>query len=46
MALEQGEQYQCMDQACGCRIEVVKGPDNAGGDLNPRCCCGTEMKPV
>ncbi len=43
MALQKGEKYRC--QECGCEIEVTQGPQRgSGGDRNPRCCCGTEMR--
>lgn len=47
MALRQGETYRCPDPDCGCEITVTKGArSGAGGDLNPRCCCGKEMQKV
>ncbi|HUF90367.1 MAG TPA: hypothetical protein VMR66_10375 [Gemmatimonadota bacterium] len=42
MALQKGETYGC--DHCGCEIEVTRGPQpGAGGNQNPRCCCGEEM---
>lgn len=47
MALKKGERYSCPDAECGCEIEVTKGAaPGAGGDLNPRCCCGKEMERI
>ncbi len=45
MALQKGERYRCPGPDCGCEIEVTKGAAR-GGDQNPRCCCGKEMKKV
>lgn len=45
MALQKGEKYRCPDSNCGCEIEVTKGAKpGAGGNMNPRCCCGKEMQ--
>jgi len=47
MAFKKDERYRCPDADCGCEIEVTKGPQpGKGGDLNPRCCCGKEMKRI
>lgn len=47
MAMETGERYTCSNPNCGCEIEVTRGAKpGAGGALNPRCCCGQEMKPT
>lgn len=47
MALEKGERYGCPDAECGCEIEVTKGAaEGKGGDQNPRCCCGKEMRKI
>ncbi|MGN6592348.1 MAG: hypothetical protein ACTHJX_05545 [Terriglobales bacterium] len=46
MAMEAGERYTCSNPDCGCEIEVTRGAnEGAGGDQNPRCCCGREMHP-
>jgi hypothetical protein len=45
MALQKGEKYRCPDINCGCEIEVTKGAQpGSGGNQNPRCCCGKEMR--
>jgi hypothetical protein len=45
MALKQGEVYACSDPQCGCEMTVTKGAaPGKGGELNPRCCCGQEMR--
>lgn len=45
MALHKGEVNRCPDPACGCEIQVTKGVNpGGGGDLDPRCCCGKDMK--
>ena len=45
MALQKREKYRCPDRNCGCESEVTKGANaGAGGNLNPRCCCGKEMQ--
>ncbi|CAN5878655.1 hypothetical protein BH20GEM1_BH20GEM1_05890 [soil metagenome] len=47
MALQKGERYRCTDENCGCEIEVTRGAEpGGGGDQDPRCCCGMEMKKV
>jgi hypothetical protein len=47
MALRTGEIYRCSDANCGCEIQVTKGAEpGGGGDRNPRCCCGGEMRKV
>lgn len=47
MAFKKGEKYRCPDTNCGCEIEVTKEPKSgAGGNLNPKCCCGKEMQRV
>jgi hypothetical protein len=47
MALRTGELYRCPNENCGCEIQVTRGAKpGGGGDNNPRCCCGMEMKKV
>lgn len=46
MALQKGEKYRCTDPDCACEIEVTRGPKGAGGNQNPRCCCGKEMQKI
>jgi hypothetical protein len=46
MALREGETYRCENAECGCEIEVTRGAGAAGGAMNPRCCCGMEMRRV
>jgi hypothetical protein len=47
MALRTGELYRCQNEGCGCEIQVTRGAkQGAGGDKNPVCCCGMEMKKV
>jgi hypothetical protein len=47
MALRTGELYRCVNEKCGCEIQVTRGAQpGGGGDNNPRCCCGMEMKKV
>ena len=47
MTLRKGEHYRCTNPACGCEIEVTRGPQGSGaGNQNPRCCCGQEMEPL
>jgi hypothetical protein len=47
MPFQKGDRYRCSDPNCGCEIEVTKGAKpGAGGNQNPRCCCGKEMQPV
>lgn len=47
MALQKGERYRCPDPKCGCEVDVVKSAQaGAGGNQNPRCCCGKEMQKV
>ena len=47
MALRTGELYRCPNESCGCEIQVTRGAkQGGGGDANPRCCCGMEMKKV
>jgi len=41
MALQQGEVYRCSNRDCGCEITVTRG--SKGGNMAPRCCCGSEM---
>ena len=42
MSMTEGEIYRCQNRRCGCEIVVVKPSTQA--DVNPRCCCGSEMK--
>jgi hypothetical protein len=45
VAFQTGERYQCADPACACEIEVVRGASpGKGGNLMPRCCCGSDMR--
>ncbi len=45
MAFEKGDTYRCTNPNCGCEIQVTKGAETGGGgDRNPTCCCGKEMK--
>ncbi len=45
MALKQGEVYRCPDSDCGCEVTVTRPPASGnGGNVNPRCCRGKEMK--
>lgn len=47
MALQQGETYRCPNESCGCEIKVTQGAKpGGGGDQNPTCCCGMEMRKV
>jgi hypothetical protein len=47
MALRTGELYRCPNESCSCEIQVTRGAKpGGGGDNNPRCCCGMEMKKV
>jgi hypothetical protein len=47
MALRTGELYRCPNEDCSCEIQVTRGAKpGGGGDNNPRCCCGMEMKKV
>ena len=40
--MKTGQCYRCQNPACRAEIEVKK--DSMEGDVNPRCCCGAEMK--
>jgi hypothetical protein len=42
MTINVGQRYRCQDPDCRCEIEVIKASTVAV--LNPRCCCGEEMK--
>jgi hypothetical protein len=42
MTMNVGQRYRCQDPDCRCEIEVIKASTVAV--LNPRCCCGEEMK--
>ncbi len=47
MALRTGELYRCSNESCGCEIQVTRGAkQGGGGDKNPTCCCGMELKKV
>jgi hypothetical protein len=43
MRLEQGQQWRCINQACGAEIQVMECAGLASGS-NPRCSCGSIMK--
>jgi len=44
MAQQKGESYRCADANCDCEIQVTRGAKpGAGGNANPRCCCGQPM---
>lgn len=40
--MKTGQRYRCQNPDCRAEIEVKK--DSMEGDVNPRCCCGAEMK--
>lgn len=42
MMMRNGQLYRCQNPACAAEIEVKKC--SIEGHLNPRCCCGAEMK--
>jgi hypothetical protein len=42
MLMSEGQIYRCQNRTCGCEVVVTK--TSAEGDLNPHCCCGSEMK--
>lgn len=42
MLMTEGQIYRCQNRACGC--EVIVNKPSVDGDLNPHCCCGSEMK--
>jgi hypothetical protein len=47
LKMQTGEHYRCSDLDCGCEIQVTKGAAlDKGGNQDPRCCCGKEMKKI
>ena len=42
MTMSVGHRYCCQNPDCRCEIEVIMPSTEAG--LNPKCCCGEEMK--
>jgi hypothetical protein len=42
MTMTIGQRYRCQNQDCHCEVVVIEGSMETG--LNPRCCCGEEMK--
>jgi len=42
MTMNVGQRYRCQNPDCRCEVEVIKASTEAV--LNPRCCCGGEMK--
>jgi hypothetical protein len=42
MAMVEGQVYRCQNRNCACEIKVLRASTRA--KLNPRCCCGAEMK--
>jgi hypothetical protein len=42
MMMRSGQRYRCENRECAAEIEVKE--DSLEGHLNPRCCCGAEMK--
>jgi hypothetical protein len=42
IVMQKGQKYRCQNSECRAEIEVTK--DSSEGALNPRCCCGAEMK--
>jgi hypothetical protein len=42
MTMDKGQRYRCQD--ANCRLEVVVIEPSKEAVLNPRCCCGGEMK--
>jgi len=42
MTMSVGQRYRCQDPNCRCEVEVIHASTEAV--LNPRCCCGREMK--
>ncbi len=42
--MQSAQQYRCQNVQCRAEIEVKKA--SIEGSLNPRCCCGAEMKKV
>lgn len=42
MTMGVGQRYCCQDPNCRCEVEVIKASMEAA--LNPRCCCGGQMK--
>jgi hypothetical protein len=47
MSLRTGEVYRCVDERCGCVMEVTKGSALEAKEIGtPRCNCGQEMTRV
>jgi len=42
MSMAEGQAYRCQNRDCGCEVRVIKR--SIESNLNPRCCCGAEMK--
>ena len=42
MTMNVGQRYRRQNTDCRCEVEVIQGSTEAV--LNPRCCCGWEMK--
>ena len=42
MSTTEEQVYRCQNRTCGCEMRVTK--PSLETDLNPRCCCGAEMK--
>jgi hypothetical protein len=40
--MRKGDVFRCQNPECRAEIEVRR--DSVEGPLNPRCCCGAEMK--
>lgn len=47
MALQEGEQFRCADDGCGCGMTVTKSAaETDTGDHAPTCCCGHRMEQI
>jgi len=42
MIMTRGQIYRCQNRDCRCEIAVVN--ESIEASVNPRCCCGAEMK--
>ena len=42
MTMNVGRRYRCQNPDCRCEVVVIEASKEA--TLNPRCCCGGEMK--